>query len=119
MAITAPYPPGASNLSSVEFSGRHLHPRCGIRNYRRISRRLRTNAALLSPFANTAIFRFLQIGKRFDLLAARADQQHHVMLEHGERAGAGRDLGVGAQHRQIGLPVLEFGQRPGVIAIGA
>jgi hypothetical protein len=39
------------------------------------------------------------------------------VLEEGERPGARRDLGVGAQHRKIGLPAIELRQRLGIVGI--
>ncbi len=40
------------------------------------------------------------------------------MVEDGKRAGAGRHLDVGAQHRKIGLPAIELCERFGAIGIG-
>src|ERR1700676_180368 len=40
------------------------------------------------------------------------------MFEDSDRAGAGRDLGVGAQDRQIGFLAVELRERLGIVAIG-
>jgi hypothetical protein len=40
------------------------------------------------------------------------------VLQDGQCAGAGRHLGVGAQHRKIGPLVVEFRQRPGAVGKG-
>ena len=40
------------------------------------------------------------------------------MFQDGKRAGAGRDLGIGAQHDKIGLPVIELRERFRAIGVG-
>ena len=40
------------------------------------------------------------------------------MFEDRQRAGAGRHPGIGTQHREIGLPAVELGQRLRVVGIG-
>ncbi len=61
---------------------------------------------------------FLQLRKRLDLLVGRAEQQHYVVLEDGQRPRAGRYLCVGAQHGKIGLPAIELRQRFAAIGVG-
>lgn len=70
-----------------------------------------------SSSPRTAIF-FFQFRERLDRFAGGADQQHQIVFEYGEGAGARRHLGVGAQHRQSGPPAIELGQRLGIIRIG-
>ena len=79
---------------------------------------VRTNATLLSLSASTAIFFFFRSAMRLDLLAGGADQQHHVVLEDGDGAGARRDFRVGAQDGKVGLPAVELRERLGVVAVG-
>ncbi len=61
---------------------------------------------------------FLQLRKRLDLFVGRAEQQHYVVLEDGQRPRAGRYLCVGAQHGKIGLPAIELRQRFAAIGVG-
>ncbi len=61
---------------------------------------------------------FLQFGNRLDLLAAGADQQKQVVIENGERAGAGRNSGVGAQYRQVRFLAVELRERLCIVAVG-
>src|SRR6476620_4427786 len=116
IAITAPKP-DANNLSKVEPGGAictgEVPP--GLSG---ISRMLRTKFAPLSPSASTAIFFLRNSSDRLDLLAAGAEQQHHVMIEAGTRARVRRDLGVGTQHRQVGLFAVDLRKRLGAVRIG-
>ena len=61
---------------------------------------------------------FLQLGNGFDLLAAGTDQQKQVVIEDRKRAGAGRDPGVGAQYRKVGLLAVELRQCLCIVAVG-
>ena len=67
---------------------------------------------------STAIFFFFSSATVLIFLPPGADQQHHVVFEDRDRAGAGRHLGVGAQHREIGFLAVELRQRLGVVAVG-
>ena len=43
-----------------------------------------------------------------DTLSRLAGRQVLLKPEHRQRTGAGRDLGIGSQHRQIGFSVIEL-----------
>lgn len=78
-AITAPKP-DANSFSSVEPGGA-IWIREAVSDESLMSKRLRTEDALLSPSAQIAIFLFPQLGERSNLLAALTEQQHHVVLQ--------------------------------------
>ena len=70
----------ANSFSSVEPGGA-IRIREAVSDESLMSKRLRTEDALLSPSAQIAIFLFPQLGERSDLLAALTEQQHHVVLQ--------------------------------------
>ena len=79
---------------------------------------LRTKRCAAFAVGENGDLLFLQLRDGLDLLAAGADQQQHVVFEDRDRAGAGRDLGVGAQYRKVGLLAVELRERLGVVAVG-
>ena len=79
---------------------------------------LRTKRGATFAVGHNRDLLFLQLRDRLDLFAAGTDQQHHVMFQDRDGAGAGRDLGVGAQYRKIGVLAVELRERLGVVAVG-
>ena len=114
--ITAPKPE-ANSLSKVAPGGA-IWTRAAASGIFESSRMLRTSAALLSLSAMIGDLLFLQLRDGLDLLAGGADQQKHVVFEDRDRAGAGRDLGVGAQYREVGVLAVELLERLCIVAVG-
>ena len=79
---------------------------------------LRTSVALFSLSASTAIFFFFRSATVLIFLSPGLSSSNDVVIEDRDGAGAGRDLGVGAQDRKIGLPAVELRERLGVVAVG-
>ena len=112
---------GAEARGEQSVEGRagrgHLDP-CrrvrGVREFENIA--YQGDAAL--AVGDHSDFLLLQVRNGLDLLAAGADQQEQVMIENGERAGARRNPGVGAQNRQICLFAVELRERLCIVAVG-
>ena len=115
-ATTAPKPE-ANSLSKVEPGGA-IWTRAAASGVSESSRILRTSADAALAVGHDRDLLFLQVRDGLDLLAAGTDQQQHVMIEDRDRAGAGRDLGVGAQNRKVGFLAVELRQRLGIVAVG-
>ena len=73
---------------------------------------------LLSPSASTAIFFFRSSASDLIFLLPGLISSSTSCSSIGQRAGARRDLGVGAQHRKVGLPAIERGERLGAVGVG-
>ena len=96
---------------------RHLHPRGRVGVFGEFENIADQRDAVLVVGDDRDLL-FLQVGDRLDLLAAGTEQQHQIMIEDRDRAGAGRDLGVGAQYRKIGVLAVELRQRLCIVAAG-
>ena len=95
----------------------HLDAPCAIRGVREFENIAYQRDAAIAVGDDRDLL-FLQFGNRLDLLAAGADQQKQVVIENGERAGAGRNSGVGAQYRQVCLLAVELRERLRIVAVG-
>ena len=104
-------------LLECRIRRRHLDPRTAIGAIGNFEDAAHEPGAVVAVGQNGNLL-FLQLRKRLDFLAARTDQQQHVMFQDGKGAGAGRDPCIGAQHREIGLPAIERRERPGTIGVG-
>ena len=96
---------------------RQLQPRSGVGIVGNFEQAADEGRAAVGVSHNGNLL-LLQLGQRFDLPVAGAEQQQHVVLQDRDRAGAGRYLGVGAQHRKIRLLAVELRKRLGVVGIG-
>ena len=95
----------------------HLDPRSSVRAFGEFENGANECDAALA-LGQYGDLLFLQVRNALDLLAAGADQQHHVMVEDRDRAGAGRNLGVGAQDRKVGFLAVELCERLCIVAAG-
>src|SRR4051812_38867312 len=115
MATTAPKPlAGANSLSSVAPGGAIWILAASAPSG--MSRMPRTKASDDSLSARTATFFFFSSASDLIFLFP-PEQQHEIVLEDRERARPQRHLGVGAQHREVGLLAVELGDRLDVVGV--